>query len=126
MTEALHGFDLTLFQAYVLADFPQNVLLFVPLGFGLAGIFMLFPPRKPNAFYGYRSRLSRKTEETWRFAQKYSARSLAAAGLICLLLSFAQEHLQIFNFRGTEGFWYGFLPIILLPNLKACCLFQRR
>ena len=80
-----------------------------------AGIFMLFPPRKPNAFYGYRSRRSRKTEETWRFAQKYSARSLAAAGLICLLFGFAQEHLQIFNFRGTEGFWYGFLPIILLP-----------
>ena len=38
--EALRGFDLTLIQAYVLADFPRNVLLFVPLGFGLAGLWV--------------------------------------------------------------------------------------
>ncbi|MCB8982723.1 MAG: VanZ family protein [Ardenticatenaceae bacterium] len=36
--EVLRGFDLTLTQGYVLADFPRNVLLFVPLGFGLAGL----------------------------------------------------------------------------------------
>lgn len=35
---ALRSFDLTLTRAYVLADFPRNVLLFVPLGFGLAGM----------------------------------------------------------------------------------------
>ena len=50
MLEALRGFDLTLLQAYVLADFPQNVLLFVPLGFGLAGIFLAYHGGKWRSF----------------------------------------------------------------------------
>lgn len=38
LVEIFRNFDLTLTQSYALADFPRNVLLFVPLGFGLAGL----------------------------------------------------------------------------------------
>ena len=38
--EVWRGFDWTLTEAYALADIPQNILLFMPFGFGLGGVLL--------------------------------------------------------------------------------------
>lgn len=56
--------------------------------FILAGFLMvIYPPRKINYLYGYRTRSSMKTQKRWRFAQKYSAKELIKFGGILLLTS---------------------------------------
>ncbi len=45
------------------------------------------PPKKINGFYGYRTSMSRKNQDTWIFANKYSGRIYKKAGLITLIPS---------------------------------------
>lgn len=66
--------------------------MFIPLLVGpiyvLAGVVMiLFPPKKINGLYGYRTSNSMKNQERWDFAQKYSAMELIKLGAILLLSS---------------------------------------
>ncbi|OXA99615.1 hypothetical protein B0A75_10770 [Flavobacterium oncorhynchi] len=49
-------------------------------------LFKLFPPKKINSFYGYRTMSSIKNKSNWNFAQKYSAHLLII--LLTLLLLF--------------------------------------
>src|SRR5690606_11164674 len=72
-------------------DLSNNIIL-VPLITGpifmLAGIVMMvFPPRKINSLYGYRTSSSMKNQDRWDFAQKYSAKALIKFGGILLLTS---------------------------------------
>ncbi len=48
-------------------------------------IFRLFPPKKMNSIYGYRSSKSTQSIENWKFANKY----FAIKGLIVGILSIA-------------------------------------
>lgn len=70
----------------------EDNLLLVPLLCGpifmIAGLIMsVFPPRKINGLYGYRTPNSMKDQEKWDFAQKYSSRELVKFGGILLLTS---------------------------------------
>ena len=56
----------------------------------LAGIVLLiFPPKKMNHIYGYRTKKSMHSEENWEFAQTYSAKLMIGLGAAFVLLSFA-------------------------------------
>lgn len=44
-------------------------------------IFLKYPPKKINWFYGYRTTSSMKSQERWDFAQGYSAREMIRTGL---------------------------------------------
>lgn len=56
--------------------------------FAAAGVFMLvFPPKKINSFYGYRTIASMKSDAHWHFAQKYSSVRLILVGLVLFALS---------------------------------------
>ncbi|MDP3312892.1 SdpI family protein [Lutibacter sp.] len=51
--------------------------------FCTAGLLMLkFPPKKINSLYGYRTKNSMKSQESWDFAQKLSALKMIKAGII--------------------------------------------
>lgn len=70
-----------------------NNFLFPPLLicliFILVGILMIvFPPKKINSLYGYRTSASRKSQERWDFAQKYSAKEMIKLGGLMSLFSF--------------------------------------
>ena len=70
-----------------------NDLLLVPLLVGpifiLSGIILnLFPPKKINSIYGYRTINSMKSQERWDYAQKVSALELIKLGSILTILSF--------------------------------------
>lgn len=54
--------------------------------FLFAGIMMfLFPPKKINYLYGYRTRSSMKSIERWNFAQKLSSRLMMICGILLLI-----------------------------------------
>jgi len=69
----------------------ENVL-FLPFLVGVifmvtAAITRLFPPRKINYLYGYRTASSMKSQERWDFAQRYSSTKMLQAGLFLTLIS---------------------------------------
>ena len=56
-------------------------------------IFYLYPPKKINHLYGYRTKRSMRNQETWDAANRYSTVLMILAGIltiisgiICLLL----------------------------------------
>lgn len=64
-----------------------------PLIFLVVGaVFWMYPPKKINGFYGYRTTRSRKSQEAWDFAQKYSAKMMTVLGLVALIVA-AAAHL---------------------------------
>ena len=64
-----------------------------PLIFLVVGIvFWMYPPKKINEFYGYRTTRSRKSQEAWDFAQRYSAKLMTIFGLAALIVA-ATAHL---------------------------------
>ncbi len=65
----------------------MSPLMIIPLSVGiifvLAGVLMnVFPPKKINPFYGYRTSGSMRSQERWAFAQKYAAREMVKCGAL--------------------------------------------
>lgn len=50
-------------------------------------LLLLFPPKNRNYIYGYRTRLSSKTQQTWDFANKLAAKLLVGMGSVSLVLA---------------------------------------
>ncbi len=68
--------------------FMLAVCLLIPGIMVCAGYFMAkHPPKKINFFIGYRTSLSMKNEDTWRFAQNICGRLCMRWGAILLPLS---------------------------------------
>ena len=70
----------------------DNMLIFIPILVGsifiIAGLITLvFPPKKINGLYGYRTRNSKNSQERWIFAQKYAAKELIRSGGLLWLSS---------------------------------------
>ena len=72
----------------ILLEFCNQMLLIVGIVFILAGAIMyVFPPKKINGLYGYRTASSMKNQQKWDFAQTYSAKIMMLTGLIFTLIS---------------------------------------
>ena len=57
--------------------------------FLLAGVIQQrFPPKKINHLYGYRTATSMKSQESWNFAQQYSAKKMMEMGTFITALGF--------------------------------------
>ena len=69
-------------------------------------VFWMYPPKKINEFYGYRTTRSRKSQEAWDFAQRYSAKLMTIFGLAALIVA-AAAHL----FRNSLCFNSDFLML---------------
>ena len=65
-----------------------NVLILTVGG----AVFWAYPPKKINGLYGYRTTRSRKSQEAWDFAQRYSAKLMTVLGLVALIVA-AAAHL---------------------------------
>ena len=56
--------------------------------FLLAGIWaLIFPPKSINSLYGYRTNNSMRSQSSWDFAQRFSAREIIRWGTILLICS---------------------------------------
>jgi uncharacterized membrane protein len=65
-----------------------NALILLVVGV----VFWTYPPKKINGLYGYRTTRSRKSQEAWDFAQRYSAKLLTIFGFAALNVA-AAAHL---------------------------------
>ena len=66
------------------------ILLLVGIIFSIVGfIFRIFPPKKINWIYGYRTFSSMKNTDTWNVANKYSAELMIAEGITLTILGVA-------------------------------------
>ncbi len=59
-----------------------------------AGVMYLYPPKKVNHFYGYRTNLSTSSRETWEFAQEQCVAQMGKGGLVMILLSMSGYFLK--------------------------------
>ena len=50
-------------------------------------IMTIFPPKKINPMYGYRTKRSMSSQENWDIAQKYSSQLMLKQGLMMLALA---------------------------------------
>lgn len=69
-------------------EYSNQMLLCVGIVFILAGIILyVFPPKKINGLYGYRTQTSMQSQQKWDFAQTYSAKIMMLTGLIFTLIA---------------------------------------
>src|SRR5690606_21805595 len=91
ITVKLHNLDNTfkrIITMNTILEYCNQMLLCVGILFILAGaILYVFPPKKINGLYGYRTGSSMKNQQKWDFAQKYSAKIMMLTGLIFTLIS---------------------------------------
>ena len=65
----------------------------ITLIFTVVGVvFWMYPLKKINGLYGYRTTRSCKSQEAWDFAQRYSAKLMTIFGLAALIVA-AAAHL---------------------------------
>lgn len=89
-----------------------NITFFGGIVFSLAGLVQLiFPPKKINSRHGYRSVSSMKSQETWDFAQKISAKELIKVGFLVSLSSLVAIGT---NFNNSINLIIGLFLMILL------------
>lgn len=62
-------------------------------------LFRLFPPKKINHIYGYRSRFSMKAQSIWKEGQRYCADTFILIGVILSVLGV----LEYFLFHGIHA-----------------------
>lgn len=61
-----------------------------------AGILMyVFPPKKINSFYGYRTKQSMSSQEKWDFSQKFSAKLMMKSGGILFSIGLISLFLNV-------------------------------
>lgn len=87
-----------------------NSLIFglVTLGFGL--IPKIVRPKKINSWYGYRTDLSMKNQDTWNEGNRYSTNQYIIAGIILLILG--KIGYAFLNFKGYLVPLIGFIPVL--------------
>lgn len=112
---------LLIFNSLFLSMLFESVLL--DMGLLLGGIFVvtglimyIFPPKKINSLYGYRTTKSMKNQERWGFAQKYAAKVMIVLGVayIFLLILFS-----VFDLNKEIQLGIGLGSLLLL----AICIF---
>lgn len=73
-------------------DYLANMALLCGFCFLLtAAVMKLFPPKKINSLYGYRTARSMASDEQWQFAQSYSTVRMFEVALFLLLFGVIAE-----------------------------------
>ena len=78
----------------------------------IGAFFLKRPPKKINGIYGYRTALSRKSQETWDFAHHYSGRLYLIIGLIMVIPSVIVMLLACGRDMDTVGWIVGGVELV--------------
>ncbi len=70
------------------------------------------PPKSINGVYGYRTRMSKKSQETWDFAQNYCGKLWKRIGIIMLPVSILLMVPVMGKSENTIGIWGGVVEIL--------------
>ena len=70
-------FKIFLISLNIFFIYPLPSILFLSGGifYLVALVLSKFPPKKINYFYGYRTKASMKSQESWNFAQNYTSKN---------------------------------------------------
>ena len=68
-------------------DFSLITLLTGSIFFLAGVVLMMLPPSRINSLYGYRTPASMRNPETWKEANRYSARLMLITGIVLLILA---------------------------------------
>lgn len=79
-------------------EITNPMLLCVGICFIVFGLIMyIFPPKKINGLYGYRTASSMESQTKWDFSQKYSAKLMVIIGIVLSIISFYRPYLNLSN-----------------------------
>lgn len=85
--------------------FMMVTVLLIPLSMMIFGkMFSKAAPAKINSLFGYRTTMSMKNEETWKFAHTYFGRIWYVAGLIALFPSIVAMLFVLGKEKDTVGY----------------------
>jgi uncharacterized membrane protein len=106
-----------------LVTFKIGMMLFIV---GL--LFIMFPPKNINSFYGYRTTNSRRNLDTWKVANSYSAILMAIEGLILavigLLTTFFNDNKAIETALGIGLMFFSFIILVVATEKHLNKLFD--
>lgn len=91
---------------------------FTMIGFGKS--FLKNPPKEINSVFGYRTAMSMKNKETWKFAHKYCGKIWYTCGIVLLPFSIVLMCLVIGKGEDVTGTVGGILCCIqMLPLIGS-------
>ena len=107
-----------------LVTFKIGMVLFIV---GL--LFIMFPPKNINSFYGYRTTNSRRNLDTWKVANSYSAILMTIEGLILsvigLLTTFFNDNKAIETALGVGLMFSSFIILVVATEKHLNKLFDK-
>ena len=106
-----------------LVTFKIGMMLFIV---GL--LFIMFPPKNINSFYGYRTTNSTRNLDTWKVANSYSAILMTIEGLILsvigLLMTFFNDNKAIETALGVGLMFSSFIILVVATEKHLNKLFD--
>lgn len=78
----------------------NSIIPITMIGFGL--LWKNNPPKKINKLYGYRTNMSMKNDETWKFAHRYHGKVWYWSGIILLIFTIATMLILTYSYDDIE------------------------
>lgn len=92
-------------------EITNPMLLSVGIIFMVCELIMyLFPPKRINSLYGYRTAASMESQAKWDFAQKYGAKVMMCIGFIFVIISYTKYY---FNTNENTDLAVGMFVMII-------------
>lgn len=100
-----------------------SVLIIPIVMIGCGGIFKKYPPKTINNFYGYRTPMSSKNQETWDFAQTYFGKVWWKIGwIMCLGVILIMVGILLSGYSKNEAFVTYSITIITIIEVVLMVL----
>ncbi len=101
--------------------------LLMPTIMLICGFFMYkYPPKEINGIIGYRTTMSRKNKDTWKFAHDYCGRLWFKIGLVLLIPTIIIQIPFAYSSEDTIGYMTLFVEGIQLVTLLGSIVFVER
>lgn len=101
--------------------------LLIPIVMLICGFFMFkYPPKEINGIIGYRTTMSRKNKDTWKFAHDYCGRLWFKIGLVLLIPTIIIQIPFAYSSENTIGYMTLFVEGIQLVTLLGSIVFVER
>lgn len=93
----------------------------------ICGFFMFkYPPKEINGIIGYRTTMSRKNKDTWKFAHDYCGRLWFKLGLLLLILTIIIQIPFAHSSDNVIGYMTLFIEAAQLVGLLGSIVFVER
>ena len=101
--------------------------LLIPIVMLICGFFMYkYPPKKINHIIGYRTSMSRKNMDTWKFAHDYCGRLWIKLGLLLLIMTIIIQIPFAHSSEDIIGYMTVFVEVTQLVVLLGSIVFVER